>query len=257
MNRIAQLSLCSLLATAAACGDDEPVTTPDAGMMMGALEIVGVWANAFGPEDVITEATFNGAAIISYDNAANELVSQNAADDAFNPNLFNKVVWTEPSDGVFHFCTVDFGLDTAEAAQNTPKTADANDLAGAGCGGFPWTRLRPALSIRGRYMSNFGGMETVTSTSWSQGGPSMGVVDWDEASRFVVTQNAPEAMFGANTFNKIEFTAPDGMGSFFYCFVDFGLMSAQAARTSTQTADASNPEMSGCGGFSWTRLDPL
>ena len=84
----------------------------------------------------------------------------------------------------------------------------------------------------------------------------MQIVDWDESEDWVVTQNSDEAGFFPSLFNRIEYTEPSSEGSFFYCFVDFGLETAEAAITSTATADASDPANGGCGGFTWTRLDP-
>lgn len=220
------------------------------------LEIVGVYASQFGQEEVITEALFNSAAIRAYDNATNVLITQNSTTAEFGPGLFNRIEWIDLADDTFYYCFVDFGLETFEAAQNSMMTADPSDPDNRGCGMFPWTRLRRAVSIRGRYLSNFGGMETITATSWQQSGPPMRIADWSEMDNWVVTQNSSEAMFFPSLYNRLDFTTPDASGSFYYCFVDFGLMTADEARTSTQTADATDPENSGCGGFPWTRLDP-
>lgn len=239
--------------TFVACGDDDPAEN---GEGSGGLEIAGVWASNFGSEEVITEAGFNAADIREYDNDQNIALTQNPADAEFNPGLFNRIVWTEPTGDTFHYCFTDFGLDSLEAARAADTEADASDPDAGGCGGFPWTRLRRAISIRGEYESNFDGLETVTATVWQQGGAPMRLVDWDETENWVVTQNDDEADFNPGLFNRIEFTEPDASGSFYYCFVEFGLSTADEARDSTATADASDPETTGCGGFPWTRLDP-
>ena len=62
----------------------------------------------------------------------------------FSPDKFNKLVWTDLMNGETWYCTVDFGKDTADEAENTTNIADANDLDGMGCGGFSWTKLVPA-----------------------------------------------------------------------------------------------------------------
>ena len=105
------------------------------------------------------------------------------------------------------------------------------------------------IEIAGTYTSSFGGMETITSMVWN-GTP---VRSYDNDMNFAITQNPADSMFGANQFNKIVWTEKAGK-SFYYCFVDFGKPTAMAAETSTQTANSSMPDTSGCGGFSWTKL---
>jgi hypothetical protein len=60
-------------------------------------------------------------------------------------------------------------------------------------------------------------------------------------------------MFNPSKFNRFVWTAITG-GSFYYCTVDFGLATLNDALASTKTADDSDPDASGCGGFSWTKL---
>jgi hypothetical protein len=43
-------------------------------------------------------------------------------------------------------------------------------------------------------------------------------------------------------------------GSFYYCFVDFGLATLELAQGSTGTANATSPDTTGCGMLSWTKL---
>lgn len=228
----------------------------DMGTEPGPLEIRGIWASNFGSEEIITAETFNGTPIRSYDNDANFVITQNPSDSDFGPDLFNRIVWTEIESGRFFYCFVDFGLPTLQEALNSQMMADDTDPESGGCGGFAWTGLRRAIEIRGEYESNFGGMETVTATIWAQGGPPMGIVDWSDDENWVVTQNDMEADFNPSLFNRIVYTQPSANGSFYYCFVDFALDTAQAARESAMTADDSDPENTGCGMFPWTRLDP-
>lgn len=223
---------------------------------VGALEIIGVYASNYGSEEIITEVRFNGDLIASFDNEANALVSQTSTGASYNPGKFNKIVWTEPSTDSFYYCFVDFGLDTAAAAEASTATADATNPETGGCGGFAWTRLRRASEIRGRYLSSFGGMETITSTIWVQYGSPMGMIDWSDTSNWVVTQNDANAEYYPSLFNKIVYTETSTSGSFYYCTVDYALADADAARSSSMTADATNPETTGCGTFPWTRLDP-
>ncbi|MEM7678154.1 MAG: hypothetical protein AAF449_19355 [Myxococcota bacterium] len=116
------------------------------------------------------------------------------------------------------------------------------------CGDDEETPTTEQFELVGEWSSLFGD-ETITSTSWASGI----LVEFDEAQNFAVTQNQPTADFFPSKFNKIVYTEPVD-DSFFYCFVDFGLDTAAEARTSTQTADATDPASGGCGNFTWTQL---
>jgi len=145
----------------AACGDDAESDhgdghgehTQDAGGAGSGggdeIEIAGTWTSDFGdaPGDVVIDSeswqdSFFEAEIVEFDNEQNFTVTRNPDDAEYMPGKFNKIVWTEPDDDGFHFCTVDYDLDTADDAASTTMTADADDLDG-GCGGMPWTQLMP------------------------------------------------------------------------------------------------------------------
>jgi hypothetical protein len=106
------------------------------------IEVAGSWSGEFGDEEISSE-DWNGAAIVEFDNEDNFAVTQNADDADFDPGKFNKNVWTEPTDDGFFYCTVVFGLDSADEAAADDATADDSDPATGGCGGFPWTQLGP------------------------------------------------------------------------------------------------------------------
>lgn len=241
------LTLLGLLG-ATACGDDNEPAPPDP--LTTTIELVGNWDDNYGGAQVITAAKWGTADIREFDNAANSAIVQNPADDAFNPSKFAKYVWTTPAaDRSFYYCTVDFALATLADARASTKTADAANPETGGCGGFAWTRVMTPLEVKGTYDSSFGGMETVTSTSW--GGTPIAAFSNDK--NYAVTQNPADSPFGANLFNKIVWTEPSA-GTFHYCFVDFGRATRMEAETSTQTADATDPDAGGCGMFSWTKL---
>jgi hypothetical protein len=116
-----------------ACSDED-------GASNAQIELEGSWTGEFGDEE-ISSASWNGATLVEFDNAENTAITQNAEAAAFDPGKFNKLVWTEPRNDSFYYCTVDYGLDSADAAAATAKTADEDDLEGVGCGGFPWSYL--------------------------------------------------------------------------------------------------------------------
>lgn len=113
------------------------------------IELVGQWKDPFGTVETITATEWNAkgagyeskSTIAWYDNAANAAITQSSADDPYTANKFSRRVWTEPTAGGFHYCTVVFGLDTLALAQASTATADDKDLDGKGCGGFPWSKV--------------------------------------------------------------------------------------------------------------------
>jgi hypothetical protein len=106
------------------------------------------------------------------------------------------------------------------------------------------------IEIAGTWESNFGVIESISSEGWGDAA----IVAFDNGDNFAITQNADDAAFSPGLFNRNVWTEPAN-GSFYYCTVAFGLESEEAALESTATADASDPENSGCGGaFAWTKL---
>jgi hypothetical protein len=112
------------------------------------IEIFGTWSNQFGGTETIDalswttvfDSATSVAKVIEFSNEDNEAITQNAADSAFDPSKFNRIVWAD-KDGFVYYCTVDFGLDTLEDARDADTEADASDPDADGCGGNPWTKL--------------------------------------------------------------------------------------------------------------------
>ncbi len=113
------------------------------------IEIAGNWGTQFDTrEDVdddywifIYEDNDDLAAeIVSFDNEERWAITKNPDDADFSPGMYNRNVWTPLADGQFHYCTVDAGLESEEAAEQSEETADEADLDG-GCGGFGWTEM--------------------------------------------------------------------------------------------------------------------
>ena len=217
----------------------------------GDLIILGTWASDFGGYEELTSTAWDDATILEYDNAARVAYTQNPANDAYDPSKFNKIVWTSPSAGSFYYCWVDYGLDDLASAKASTKVADASSPDTSGCGGFAWTKLTRVdpIEIRGTWNSNFGGTETISSRKWNDATVQM----FDNAANVAFTQNPVDAQYDPSKFSKLVWTEPTA-GSFYYCTVDFGLDSLAAAQASTKTADSSQPDTGGCGGFSWTKL---
>ncbi|HWP05218.1 MAG TPA: hypothetical protein VNN72_05725 [Polyangiaceae bacterium] len=89
-------------------------------------------------------------------------------------------------------------------------------------------------------MTNGVGTDMVTTTDFV-------ITSFDNATNTVILEDP------SGKFNRWQWTDVDG-DAFYYCMVAFNLDSAEDAENSTETADDSDPENSGCGGFSWTKL---
>ncbi len=124
-----------------ASADTASADTASADTAAAVFELIGTWATPYGTDDVITQTMWNKAKIVEFDNAANLGFTQEPADDPYNPNKFNKVIWTEPKNNSFYYCIVDYGKDSLALAKASTLTADASDPDNKGCGGsFPWTK---------------------------------------------------------------------------------------------------------------------
>jgi hypothetical protein len=115
------------------------------------IEISGNWQDDFGGNYTIDNSVWNidgsyitKSAIIKFDNSGNYAITQYSADDLYNPNEFNKIVWTEIQNNSFYSCTVVYGKISAAEAESTTLTADSNNLSN-GCDGFQWTLMNRAI----------------------------------------------------------------------------------------------------------------
>jgi hypothetical protein len=135
----------------AGCGDaDDPPLNPIE--EQGELEIKGTWDSSFGGVDTITDDTWleeGGEGdtaytfeqlIVSYLNDENELVTEVAGMDGASPT-YSRTVWTEIDGDSFYFCTTDFLLSSAAAAEARNTVPDDSDPDNSGCGDFSWTKL--------------------------------------------------------------------------------------------------------------------
>jgi len=217
------------------------------------VSIMGTWSSNFGGYEEISDKQWNDMVMAKLDGAARVAITQNPADEKYNPGKFNKIVFTAPKDGSFYYCYVDYGKATAALAEASTQTADASTPDKGGCGGFAWTRLTQAepIAIAGTWKNNFGGTDTISSRKWNTAAISL----FDNVKHWAITQNAADDKYYPSKFTKVVWTKSSG-GSLSYCMVDFGLDSVALAQATTKIADDTAPDNGGCGGFSWTKLTP-
>jgi hypothetical protein len=133
--------------TAGCGGDDDDAPKKDTTPTH--IEVAGTWENpAYSEEDVVDDTSWSqtfgagtdaavttDSTIIKFDNATNTVIVED------DKGEFGRWVWTDVAGDAFYYCMVDFGLASAEDAENSTTTADDSDPASSGCGGFPWTKL--------------------------------------------------------------------------------------------------------------------
>ena len=113
------------------------------------LEILGSWKSNYDALEKIDATSWTSTSsgvtttysMVKFDNEANMVITQNASDASYDPDKFNKVVWTDIVEDTFYYCMVDYSQETAELAETSTVSADASDPENSGCGGFSWTQL--------------------------------------------------------------------------------------------------------------------
>jgi hypothetical protein len=131
------------------CGDGEDEKTPE-GQEQAGLEIAGTWESNFQSTEILTDVAWDtvgdgfesSSEIVDYDNDENVLVTMGEKYMEPEVDVYSRVIWTEPSDGSFYYCTVAFNLETLDDALNSTATADSSDPeAMNSCGAGTWTKL--------------------------------------------------------------------------------------------------------------------
>lgn len=237
----------AVFAAATACGAESGDGGP--------FELVGVYANSFSEELVLTPTRWGDFSILESDNRSNRLLFEALLPGETAP-VYGRIVWTEPAgDGRFFYCFEVSAADSLEAARDARVQVDASDPARRGCGDFAWAQAWPAVDIRGRYVASSGDVHTVTATVWMRGDDELlGLAAWDNELSYVVAQNASNALVEPDRYRLVEWVPANVEGEWFVCDVATGFETARAAYTSTLTADRTDPGSGGCRGDPWVRL---
>lgn len=116
--------------------------------------------------------------------------------------------------------------------------------------------MTKALEVEGTWDDTFGGGMpagelVITESNWG----TMKLIDYSSEENWAITQNPSDSPFDPDKYLRIIWLEPDATG-FHYCMVAFGLETEEDARTSMATADASDPDVSGCGASSWSKAVP-
>ena len=126
--------------------------------------------------------------------------------------------------------------------------ADATDLA-AGCSGFSWSQIRPALDIDGLWTDSYGYDHDVSPFAWNDNT----VTQYDNDAQFIIAQNSPDDAWSPDLWSKYNWTTDDD-GDLFYCQIAYA-EATEADALAVTDADATDLA-SGCNGFPWTNMTP-
>lgn len=222
----------------------------------GPFELQGVYADSFSRELVLTPTRWADFSIVEYDNWANLVIFETTLANESNA-IYGRIIWTEPARaGGFFYCFEVSRADSLDVARNARASADASDPARAGCGDFPWAQAWPAVDIRGRYRASTGDLHAVTATIWRRGESELlGLAAWENERSYLVAQNASNSDVEPNRYRLVEWEPAEVEGEWYYCDVQTGFRTAQAAYTSTVSADRTDPASGGCRGRPWVRLE--
>lgn len=111
-----------------------------------------------------------------------------------------------------------------------------------------------ALEINGTWTSAFGGNEVISNESWVfSWGMSGAIIEYNNDNNTLYIQNPANDEYNPSKFSKIVWTEI-AENSFYYCTLAVGSETLDDAKNDTTAYDSSDPDNSGCNGWSWTKL---
>ncbi|MEE2962416.1 MAG: hypothetical protein VYA34_16905 [Myxococcota bacterium] len=119
------------------------------------LFLVGSYVDNYGTEHTITQQSWTQGtsifAIKEFSNTEKYVITQNDANNEYNPEKWSRFDWTI-KDNTTWYCQTSYDSVTQEEAMAlTP--ADATDPTSAGCSGFSWSKLIPEQGESWRWVA--------------------------------------------------------------------------------------------------------
>ena len=111
--------------------------------------------------------------------------------------------------------------------------------------------------IIGRYADGWGGTHVISATAWFQpsswGDTLFHITKVDTENDFIIAHNDDELAFAGyeGKWSRFDYVIKDG--KIYYCQIA-SLEETEEAALAVTTADKTDPETSGCNGYSWTEL---
>jgi hypothetical protein len=228
----------------------------------------GSYADNYGGKHVLTPTkwqikdnwTDQTDTLVKIDGLAKYLIIQKSASDAYNPSKYQKVIFIWNPDGSFYTCTLSpFDSANAATAEAIPDTTDKANPASSGCGSFAWTKMSPVQHpLIGKWTDPFNGKHSISANKWTTdyGTPATdAIIYYNVINSFLIIQKPANDTWNPAKYQKIVLTQFNG--SWYTCTLSpFDSATATAAAGIADSSVKTDPENSGCGGFSWTRMIP-
>ncbi len=124
-------------------------------------------------------------------------------------------------------------------------------------GNTPADTTNATIELVGSWTDAFGTVETITATDWNAKGSGFesktSIVEHDNGANWAITQSSKDEAYNPDKFSKRIWKEPKD-GVLYYCTVVFAQDTAELAKATTLTADDSDLDGKGCGGFPWSKL---
>lgn len=213
----------------------------------------GVWVDDYGGAHEVDHQTvrddYGTFHVLRFDAAERWLLARNDAANEFNAGLYSRFDWVEVG-GVLWYCQSAF--DAASEEDALAASANADDPATGGCGGFPWSQLTPGQpDIGGGWQDTFGASHVIDAVAWSQPYGVWLVSRFSNFDRVIIAQNGPDNEYFPGLWSRFDWS--DAGGYLWYCQTVFDAADEWTAR-SAAPADDTDPGAGGCAGFAWTGL---
>ena len=105
-------------------------------------EISGTWTSNFDEVYIFSaqtiESPYSTYTVVAVGD--DYVICQNDVDDAYNPSLYSKFVFTNITDSSFNYCQSFFNAESQEEIESMDEPSDSSDL-DSGCGGFSWSYM--------------------------------------------------------------------------------------------------------------------
>lgn len=180
------------------------------------------------------------------------LIAENDPDHPYNPGKFSRFDWARDATGDLYFCQSAYDKGSAAEAEAV-TSADDSDLTGSGCGGFSWSKLIPFTDVSGDYVDAFKTPHSIDAVNWVNGMNEFRITKIDASNDYLIAKNDSANPYNPDKYSRFDW-AFDATGDAYYCQIAYDSATPADAEAVT-TADASDLAGSGCGGFSWSKLN--
>jgi len=108
------------------------------------------------------------------------------------------------------------------------------------------------LEISGTW-EDFGNKTIFDNENFNTAYGQSSIVEYDNSGNTFFYQMSADDQYNPGKYGKLVWTEIEN-DSFYYCLIAYGKETLEEAKDDTATADSSNPDTGGCGGFAWSKV---